>query len=55
MKFEYNLIWNNEILDTASTKKEAIRLKQEYQLAFKTGSFSSIQIKRVRAIEWKNY
>ena len=44
MKFEYNLIWNNEILDTASTIKEAVFLKIEYQLAFS----SPVTIKKER-------
>ena len=46
MKFEYNLIWNGEVIDTASTKKEAISLKREYFMAFNT---TRIEIKKVRA------
>ena len=44
--FDYDLIWNGEVIDTASTKKEAIRLKKEYCIAFNT---TRIKIKRVRA------
>ena len=44
--FEYDLIWNKEVIDTASTKKEAIRLKKEYSMAFNT---TRIEIKRVKA------
>lgn len=44
--FEYNLIWNGEVIDTASTKKEALTLKLEYELAFNS---SNVMIKRVRA------
>ena len=47
MTFEYNLIWNGEVIDTASTKKEAIRLKTEYLIAMG----GTIEIKKVRA-EW---
>ena len=43
--FEYDLIWNKEVIDTASTKKEAISLKREYCIAFNT---TRIEIKRVR-------
>jgi len=46
MNFEYNLIWNGEIIDTASTKFQAISLKREYCIAFNT---TRIEIKRVRA------
>ena len=46
MNFEYNLVWNGEVIDTASTKKEALTLKLEYELAFNS---SSVIIKRVRA------
>jgi len=45
--FEYDIIWKGEIIDTADTKKEALFLKKEYSLAFKSGS---IIIKRVRKI-----
>jgi len=45
--FEYDIIWKDEIIDTADTKKEALFLKKEYSLAFKSGS---IIIKRVRKI-----
>ena len=46
MKFEYDLIWNGEVIDTASTKKEALTLKLEYELAFNS---SNVKIKKVRA------
>tara|TARA_R100001129_G_scaffold150281_1_gene112386 strand:- start:79 stop:243 length:165 start_codon:yes stop_codon:yes gene_type:complete len=42
--FEYDLIWNGEVIDTASTKKEAIRLRNEYLMAYNT---TRIEIKRV--------
>lgn len=45
MKFEYDLIWNGEIIDTASTKKGALILKLEYELAFNS---SNIVIKKRR-------
>ena len=45
--FEYDIIWKGEIVDTADTKLEALFLKKEYSLAFKSGS---IIIKRVRKI-----
>ena len=44
MNFEYNLVWNGEVIDTASTKKEALTLKLEYELAFNS---SNVMIKRV--------
>ena len=44
MNFEYNLVWNGEVIDTASTKKEALYLKLEYELAFNS---SNVKIKRV--------
>ena len=43
--FEYDLIWNGEVIDTASTKKEAIYLKTEYLIAMG----GTIEIKKVRA------
>ena len=45
MNFEYNLVWNGEVIDTAPTKKEALTLKLEYELAFNS---SNVKIKRVR-------
>ena len=45
MNFEYNLVWNGEVIDTASTKKEALTLKLEYELAFNS---SNVMIKRVQ-------
>tara|TARA_R100001509_G_C4761843_1_gene179988 strand:+ start:517 stop:660 length:144 start_codon:yes stop_codon:yes gene_type:complete len=45
MNFEYNLIWNGEVIDTASTKFQALSLKKEYCIAFNT---TRIEIKRVR-------
>ena len=45
MSFEYDLIWNGELIDTASTRKEAIYLKTEYLIAMG----GSIKIKKVRA------
>ena len=44
MNFEYNLVWNGEVIDTASTKREALTLKLEYELAFNS---SNVMIKRV--------
>ena len=44
MNFEYNLVWNGEVIDTAPTKKEALTLKLEYELAFNS---SNVMIKRV--------
>ena len=32
-----NIIYNNEIIDTASNIDEALQLKKEYELAFHTG------------------
>ena len=43
--FEYDLIWNGEVIDTASTKKEALYLKTEYLIAMG----GTIEIKRVSA------
>ena len=40
----YELIYNNEVIDTAETKKEALYLQTEYNMAFKT---TSIKIKKV--------
>ena len=53
MNFEYNLVWNGEVIDTASTKKEALTLKLEYELAFNS---SNVMIKRVqeKALKEKN-
>ena len=45
MNFECNLVWNGEVIDTASTKKEALTLKLEYELAFNS---SNVMIKRVQ-------
>ena len=47
MNFEYNLIWNGEVIDTTLSKEEALYLKTEYLIAMG----GSIEIKRVRA-EW---
>ena len=33
MSFEHDLLWNGEVIDTASTKMEAIRLKTVYLIA----------------------
>ena len=49
MNFEYNLVWNGEVIDTASTKKEALYLKLEYELAFNS---SNVMIKRVEEKTW---
>ena len=49
MKFEYDLIWNGEVIDTAPTKKEAIRFKKEYSMAFNT---TRIEIKKVKEKTW---
>ena len=32
-----NIIYNNEIIDTANSIEEALYLKKEYELAFHTG------------------
>ena len=32
-----NIIYNNEIIDTANSIEEALYLKEEYELAFHTG------------------
>ena len=47
MNFEYNLIWNGEVIDTTLSKEEALYLKTEYLIAMG----GSIEIKKVRA-EW---
>ena len=47
MKFEYDLIWNGEVIYTASTKKEALYLKTEYLIAMG----GTIEIKKVRKDE----
>ena len=47
MKFEYDLIWNGEVIDTASTKFQAISLKNEYCIAFNT---TRIEIKKVKKV-----
>ena len=47
MEFEYDLIWKGEVIDTASTKKEAIYLKTEYLIAMG----GTIEIKKVRKDE----
>ena len=44
MSFEHDLLWNGEVIDTASTKKEAIRLKTEYLIALG----GTIEIKKVK-------
>ena len=49
MNFEYNLVWNGEVIDTASTKKDALTLKLEYELAFNS---SRIEIKKVKKKTW---
>ena len=41
----YELVWNNEVIDTASTKKEALYLKTEYLIAMG----GTVEIKKVRA------
>ena len=45
----YHLIWNNEVIDTASTKFQAISLKKEYCIAFNT---TRIEIRPMR-VEWE--
>ena len=40
----YELIWKNEIIDTAETKKEAYYLKHEYELAY--GGQVNIKLKK---------
>ena len=40
----YELIWNNEVIDTAENHKEALYLKKEYEIAFK----GSVTIKKIR-------
>ena len=47
MNLEYDLISIGQVIDTASTKKEALYLKTEYLIAMG----GSIEIKKVRA-EW---
>ncbi len=42
----YQLVWNNEVIDTATTKFQAISLQREYSIAFND---SNIQIIKVRA------
>ena len=42
----YYIIWNNEEVDQFSTRKEAIAMKKEYNLAFNGGCY--IQKKRVK-------
>ena len=45
MSFDYDLIWNGEVIDTASTKKEALYLITEYLIAMGC----TVEIKKVRA------
>tara|TARA_R100000781_G_C3973389_1_gene90952 strand:+ start:233 stop:430 length:198 start_codon:yes stop_codon:yes gene_type:complete len=49
MNFEYDLIWNGEVIDTASTKFQATSLKKEYCIAFNT---TRIEIKKVKEKTW---
>ena len=42
----YQLVWKNEVIDTATTKFQAISLQREYSIAFND---SNIQIIKVRA------
>ena len=42
----YELVWNNEVIDTATNKFQAISLKKEYCIAFNT---TRIKIRAIRS------